>query len=246
MNMHIVIIGATAAIAREIARRYAAQGASFVLVARDADRTTALAGDLQTRGAVASHVIQADLAEIGQHAGIVKECRDVLTSIDLVVIAHGVLPDQAQCDADVDAALATFHVNATSAISLTHRFTNVLEAQGSGSVVVLSSVAGERGRRSNYVYGSAKAALSAYASGLRAKAAQKGVHVITVKPGLVDTPMTAHLPKTALFATPGHVADAVVRAVTAQGRVIYAPWPWRPLMTVVRAIPERWFMRLKA
>jgi decaprenylphospho-beta-D-erythro-pentofuranosid-2-ulose 2-reductase len=177
---------------------------------------------------------------------MVEACIHALQQIDLVVVAHGVLPDQAVCDDDVEAALASFMVNANSAISVTHRFVNVLERQGSGTVVVISSVAGDRGRRSNFVYGAAKAALTAYASGLRAKAAAKGVSVITVKPGLVDTPMTAHLRKTALFASAGHIADAIVRAVASRSSIIYAPWPWRPVMAMVRSVPERWFMKLKA
>ncbi|MBU3742437.1 MAG: SDR family oxidoreductase [Candidatus Kapabacteria bacterium] len=242
---NIVIVGATSAIARAIAERYLT-GSSFVLVARDADRASAIADDLTIRGAAIVSIVAADLADLADHARVVHETCAAMPSIDLVVIAHGVLPEQDRCDVDPDYAIATFSLNADSMISIMHRFVNQLIDQRQGTAVVISSVAGERGRASNYTYGAAKAAVTAYASGLRARAAAYGVRVITVKPGFVDTPMTSHLPKNPLFASADTVAANVAAAVRRGTASIYAPWFWRPVMALIRILPEKIFMKLKA
>lgn len=242
---NIVILGATSAIARAVADRFV-NGASFVLVARDAERLKAIAADLTIRGARAAHVVQADLAEMSDHVRVVHEACAAMPAIDLVLIAHGILPDQARCDADVDYAMATWMLNADSVVSLMHRFVNMLIEQGRGTAVVISSVAGDRGRASNYTYGAAKAAVSAYASGLRTRAAAHGVKVITVKPGIVDTPMTAHLKKTRLFASTEVVAGDIERAIARGSSTVYTPWFWRPIMSVIKALPERIVGNLRA
>lgn len=241
----IVIAGATSAIARAVANRFVI-GSSFVLVARDAERLRAIAGDLMIRGARAAHIVVADLADVSDHVRVVHETCAVMSSIDLVVIAHGILPDQTRCDVDVDYAMATWTLNADSVISLTHRFVNLLIDQRHGTAVVISSVAGDRGRASNYTYGAAKAAVTAYTSGLRGRAAAHGVHVITVKPGFVDTPMTAHLKKNALFASADQVANDIAHAVNRGSATVYTPWFWRPIMSVIKALPERLFGKLRA
>lgn len=246
MSVNVVIIGATSEIAREVARIYAAKAANFMLVGRDHARITAMCADLQARGAGACHAVQADLLQIEGHDQLVATCASALGKIDVVLIAHGALPNQAECDADVDQALRVFDLNAKSCISVLHRMVNVLRQQGSGAAVVLSSVAGERGRRSNYSYGAAKAAVTSYASGLRAMAAADGVQVLTVKPGLIDTVMTAHMPRSPLFVGPSRVATSIVRAIEAGKHVIYTPWFWRPIMAIVRSIPEGMFMKIKA
>ena len=242
---NIVIVGATSAIARAIAEHYM-HGSAFVLVARDADRASAIADDLTVRGVSRVTVVQADLSDLADHARVVRETCAAMSSIDLVVVAHGVLPDQERCDVDPDYALATFSLNADSMISILHRFVNQLITQRSGTAVVISSVAGERGRASNYTYGAAKAAVTAYASGLRARAAAYGVRVITVKPGFVDTPMTSHIAKNPLFASADHVAASVATAVRRGTASIYAPWFWRPVMALIKMLPEKIFMKLKA
>lgn len=242
---NIVIVGATSAIARAVADRFVT-GASFVLVARDADRLHAIAADLTIRGARAAHVVVADLADMADHMRVIHETCAAMPSIDLVVIAHGVLPDQARCDTDVDYAMATWMLNADSVVSLMHRFVNLLIEQRRGTAVIISSVAGDRGRASNYTYGAAKAAVTAYASGLRTRAAAHGVNVITVKPGFVDTPMTAHLKKNPLFASAERVAGDIARAIARGSATVYTPWFWRPIMSVIKALPERIFGKLRA
>ena len=242
---NIVIVGATSAIARAVMERYI-PGGHIVLVGRDAPRLQAMANDVVLRGAKAATAVPADLEDMADHARVVREVCAVLSHIDLVVIAHGVLPSQDRADVDVDYAMATFALNADSVISVLHRFVNVLIEQTHGTAVVISSVAGQRGRASNYTYGAAKAAITAYASGLRARAASHGVSVITVTPGFVDSPMTAHLRKNALFASADAVATDIVSAIEAGKASLYTPWFWRPIMAVIRALPERLFMKLKA
>src|SRR6185437_9083593 len=146
------------------------------------------------------------------HAGAIDRAFDTLGGADVTLIAHGTLPDQSRCDADADYALREFAVNGTSTIALATRIVQKLDAQGSGTLAVISSVAGDRGRASNYLYGSAKGAVSTYLSGLRQRLNARGVNVLTIKPGFVDTPMTAAFKKGLLWAKPDQVAHGIVGA----------------------------------
>lgn len=240
----MVIIGATSAIAHGVARLYAERGITFFLVGRNEEHLRAMASDLVARGAKGANVYIADLRMRDVHADIVRQSLADLGTVDVVFIAHGTMPDQRELNTDVDATLDCFMTNAVSIVSISHRYATALEAQGSGSLVVLSSVAGERGRQSNYTYGSAKAAVTAYYSGLRARLAPKGVHVLTVKPGPVDTPMTSGLAMP-LKATVGVVASDIARGIDKRVNVLYTPGVWRLVMAVVRALPESIFMKLK-
>ncbi len=240
----MVIIGATSAIAQSVARRYAEQGVQLFLVARSEEKVRTVASDLLARGAKRASIYVADLRMRDVHADLVARSVADLGHIDCVLIAHGVMPDQKLLDVDVDATIDSFMTNAVSVISISHRYANVLEGQGGGSLVGLSSVAGERGRRSNYAYGSAKSAITAFYSGLRARLAPKGVHVLTVKPGPVDTPMT-HGTKLPLMANVEVVAYDIERAINKRTKVLYTPGIWRLIMAIVRAIPESLFMKSK-
>jgi len=240
----MVIIGATSSIAQSVARRYAEQGVQFFLVARSEEKVRTVASDLLARGAKSATIYVADLRMRDVHADLVARSVADLGRIDCVLIAHGVMPDQKLLDVDVDATIDSFMTNAVSVISISHRYANVLEGQGGGSLVGLSSVAGERGRRSNYAYGSAKSAITAFYSGLRARLAPKGVHVLTVKPGPVDTPMT-HGIKLPLMANVEVVAYDIERAINKRTKVLYTPGIWRLIMAIVRAIPESLFMKSK-
>lgn len=240
----MVIIGATSAIAHSVARRYAEHGVRFFLVARSEEKVRAVASDLMARGATSVNVYLADLRQRDLHADIVARSIADLGRIECVLVAHGVMPDQKVLDGDVDATIDSFMTNAVSVISISHRYANVLEEQGGGSLVGLSSVAGERGRRSNYAYGAAKSAMTAFYSGLRARLAPKGVHVMTVKPGPVDTPLTRGV-KLPLMANVDVVAYDIERAITKHVKVLYTPGIWKLIMAVVRAIPESLFMKSK-
>jgi short-subunit dehydrogenase len=241
----LLIVGATSAIAEALARRYATSGASFFLAARDVEKAGAIADDLRARGAgrVETHPFDAGDAD-GQEA-MLQAAASAFAKIDIAVVAYGTLPDQEAVERDPAAVAAAFETNASSVVTLLTRLGNVFEAQRAGTIVVISSVAGDRGRKSNYVYGAAKGAVSLFAQGLRARLAHAGVHVLTVKPGLVDTPMTAHLPKNRLFASPDAVAARIQRAIERRRDVVYAPGFWRPVMAGVRAVPERWFKRMR-
>ncbi|MFP6556769.1 SDR family oxidoreductase [Paraburkholderia sp. B3] len=242
---NILIIGGSSAIAAACARRWAAGGARLFLAGRHGLRLDAVAQDLRVRGArdVETHVL--DLNDPAQHAAMLDACRATLGSIDIVLIAHGTLADQSLCERDVDAALLEFSTNALSTIALLTRLANVFETQRAGTIAVISSVAGERGRASNYVYGAAKAAVTTFCEGLRARLFKSNVRVLTIKPGFVDTPMTAGLALPGpLLATPERVGADIVRAVSLGKDTLYTPWFWSAIMLVIRSLPRSVFKRV--
>jgi len=240
----IAIIGATSAIAHGVAKLYAAEKARFALVARNAQHLEIVAGDLRSRGSIQVSTFVADLKDIAGHDRIVADVVAALGRIDVVILAHGLLKDQTQIDHDIDATLEIFEVNATSMISLAHRFGCALERQGSGSLVGLSSVAGDRGRRALYAYAAAKSAVTEFLSGMRGRYLPMGINVLTVKPGPVDTPMTAGrtLP---LMATVDAVSKDIFNAIEKRKHVLYTPGIWRVIMAAMRAVPEGIFQKLK-
>lgn len=241
----VLIIGATSAIAEAVARLYATRGASLYLFARDRNRGEAIAQDLTVRGAAETRTGILDVSDFAAHATALETAWTAFSGFDVVLIAHGTLPDQAHCDADTDYALCEFAVNGTATLALANRIAQKLEAQGSGALAIISSVAGDRGRASNYLYGSAKAAVSAYTSGLRQRLTPCGVNVLTVKPGFVDTPMTAAFKKGVLWAKPDQVARGIVHAIDKRSSVVYLPRFWWAIMAVIRSIPEFVFRRIR-
>ena len=242
----ILIIGATSAIAEACARRWAAQGDALYLVGRNPGRLASIADDLKVRGAPDVGTGLLDVNEFDQHETVLDAARSALGGIDVVLLAHGTLPDQDACTHDLELSLAEFAGNGTSTIALMHRLANLLDSQGEGCLAVVSSVAGDRGRASNAIYGAAKSAVSAYASALRQRLGQRGVNVLTIKPGFVDTPMTARFAnKGALWARPDTIAAGIVRAVERNRSVVYLPWFWWPVMTAIKALPEFLFKRMK-
>lgn len=241
----VLIVGATSAIATETARAYAATGARFVLVARSPDRLAAVADDLRIRGARDVRAETLDVTDTGRHRDVVESSWAAFGGMDVVLVAHGVLPDQERCERSAAHALAAIDINFTSTVSLLTFLANRLEKQGSGCLAVISSVAGDRGRPSNYVYGAAKGGISIFLQGLRGRLRRAGVAVVTVKPGFVDTPMTAQLPKNPMFASARRVGRAVYRAIERRRNVVYVPWFWRPIMALVGILPEAMFKRLR-
>jgi len=245
MSRNVLIIGATSAIAGATARRCARRGDRLFLAGRDAARLGILADDLRVLGAqeVTTHVC--DLADDTAHAGLVDAARERLGRIDLSLIAHGILGDQRAEEGDFELARRNFEINALSPISLLTRLVPVYREQGQGTLAAISSVAGDRGRQSNYVYGAAKGALSLYLQGLRNRLHPEGIHVLTIKPGFVDTPMTRDFPKGPLWVGPDVIARGILRAVDRRRDVVYLPWFWRPIMAIIKAIPESLFKRMK-
>lgn len=241
----IVVFGATSAIAQACARIWAGRHDALFLVGRNAERLEAVAGDLEVRGAPKVEFLAHDLADLEAHERLVGRADEALGGIDVALVAHGVLGDQMLLREDISLAVESIHVNFVSAASLLSHLANLMEKRKGGTIAVISSVAGDRGRQSNYVYGAAKAGLSAFASGLRNRLQKSGVSVVTIKPGFVDTPMTAHISKKGpLFAHPDAVGRAIVRAIDRRKDVVYVPGFWRPIMWVIRSIPERIFKRL--
>jgi short-subunit dehydrogenase len=240
----VLIIGATSAIAEATARRYAERGARLHLVARNAQRLDAIADDLRVRGAADVTRAVLDVNDLGAHEAVLDGAWTGLGNVDVVLIAHGTLPDQQACEASAETALAEFATNASSTIALLTRIAQRMVPAGRGSIAVISSVAGDRGRASNYLYGSAKAAVSTFLGGLRQRLYKQGIRVVTIKPGFVDTPMTRDFKKGALWAQPDAVAAGIVKAIDKERSVAYLPGFWFLIMTIIRVIPEFIFKRL--
>lgn len=233
--MKVVILGATSAIAHEVAKRYAADRATLVLVARNTAKLDAVANDLRVRGATVETFV-ADLADRTRDEAIVAAAG---SGIDVVLIAHGDLPDQRAVDRDPRAQVANFDLNATSFIALAAQFANVLESAKEGTLAIIGSVAGDRGRRSNYTYGAAKAAIDTYCEGLRARLRESNVALVLLKPGWIDTPMTAGMKKNPLFASAATAGKQIHAAIAAKRAVAYIPRFWRWISLIVRLLPAR-------
>jgi short-subunit dehydrogenase len=231
-----VIIGATSAIAQEVAKLYANAGATLFLVGRNESKLLAVASDLRVRGALDVDTFVADLADRSRDAEILAAAG---ANPDVVLIAHGSLPDQRAIDTDANAQVTEFELNATSVIALAAHFANVLERNRRGTLAVIGSVAGDRGRRSNYVYGAAKAAIHSYCDGLRGRLAEVGVPVVLIKPGWVDTPMTSAIKKNPLFASAASVARGIQRAIEGGRATVYVPGYWRWISLIVQMLPAR-------
>jgi decaprenylphospho-beta-D-erythro-pentofuranosid-2-ulose 2-reductase len=240
----ILIVGATSAIAEAAARIFAERGDALYLVARNEARLAAVAADLSVRGSPRVGCDVLDANDLAGHESMLARAEVFLGGCDVALIAHGTLSDQKACEASVELTLQEINTNALSAVALLTRIANILERRRSGTIAVISSVAGDRGRGSNYVYGSAKALVTAFLSGLRQRLCKSGVNVVTIKPGFVDTPMTAAFAKGPLWASPERVALGIARAIDRQYGTVYLPAFWRPIMLIIRAIPERVFLRL--
>ena len=240
----ILIIGATSAIAEASAKIWANKGHSLFLVARNQERLEAIKNDLRVRGAPQVSIHCLDMNNFDQHSLMLEKVKQVFDNIDVVLIAHGTLSNQSECEQSVEFTLQEIRINALSVIALLTHLANIFEKQREGVIAVISSVAGERGRQSNYVYGSAKAMVTSFMSGLRQRLAKHAVCVLTIKPGFVDTPMTANFKKGPLWASPEKVARLLVNAVDAKRDTAYLPSFWCGIMFLIKAIPERIFKNL--
>ncbi len=238
----VLILGATSAIAAEVAALYARRGARLHLVGRNPTKLAAVAA--RCAPATVSTAV-ADFTDLPGNAEVVRDALAALEGrVDVVLIAHGDLGHQLESERDFDAAAAIFDTNLSSVVAQLIPLANHLAAQGHGRLGVITSVAAERGRPRNYTYGAAKAALNTYLQGLRTRLYASGVTVTTLKLGPVDTPMTEGHPKHPLFGRPEPVARDIVRAVEAGVAEAYVPWFWRGIMAVVRATPEGLFQRV--
>ena len=201
----------------------------------------AIAADLRGRGATQVETFVADCAQ-ADATSLVKRIIEILGGLDVALLAYGVLGDQAQFERDPDAMVDLLQVNFTSAAAWCQAIAAVFERQRSGALLVIGSVAGDRGRASNYVYGASKAGLGVFVEGVAHRLARTGSRAVLIKPGFVDTPMTAGVArKSALWARPETVARVIVASANRGGPVVYAPWFWRAIMLVVRNVPSTIF-----
>lgn len=240
----ILIIGATSAIAQATARLFAEHGDRIFLAARNKDKLLAMERDLSLRGACQIKTAFFEATDFDSHPKLIEEAINALGGLDAVLIAQGTLPNQKKCEESVENTLKELTINALSVISLLTILANFFEMQRSGSIAVLSSVAGDRGRKSNYVYGAAKAAITTFLQGLRNRLASSGVHVMTIKPGFVETPMTASFKKGMIWASPESVAKSIVIGIQKKRDVLYTPFFWREIMVIIRSIPESLFKKM--
>ena len=239
---NVLIFGATSAIAQAVATRYAERGDRLFVVGRNPSKLEALVDAL---GPACIGSMAADLDDTDANARRVGEAVDRLGSVDIALVAHGLLGDQIETEQTWTSAEAVLRTNLLSVVSLVIPIANLLEEQGRGHLAVMSSVAGERGRPRNYTYGAAKGALTLYLQGVRSRLWDAGVDVHTLKLGPVDTPMTQTHAKNALFASPDRVADAIVRLLEGRGGEAFVPRYWLPIMSVVRTLPEAIFQRFR-
>lgn len=245
MKDPVLIVGATSSIARAIARRFAQQGSSVLLAARDLDEAQTIASDLRVRFGVEAEAAPFDAERPELAHAFFEEClQRSQCALAGVVVAHGDLGDRVAVATDPAALARLVDVNLTSAAAVLAQSANHFEARRTGFICAISSVAGDRGRKSNYAYGAAKAGLTAYLSGLRQRMSKAGVTVLTVKPGFVDTAMTFGAPGLFLVARPERVADDIVRSLRRGRSSVYTPWFWRWIMLIIRSIPEPVFRRL--
>ena len=241
----ILVIGATSAIAENCARVWATKGDAMHLVARNEQHVQTIAADLKVRGASNVTTYCADLNDMNRHKELLNSADEALGGVDTVLIAHGTLSNQKNCELSVKETLAEIQTNALSTISLLTLIANRFEAKRSGTICVISSVAGDRGRASNYVYGSAKAMVTTFMSGLRQRLYKSNVSVVTIKPGFVDTPMTDEFKKGILWAKPNVVAALIVKAIDNKKAEIYVPKFWLYVMLVIQLIPTFIFRKLE-
>ncbi|KFE36312.1 SDR family oxidoreductase [Thioclava atlantica] len=239
----VLILGARSDIAKATARAFAAQGHPIQLAARNAETLAAEKTDLETRYGVAVTLHEFDALETTRHEAFLSALPE-LPRIAICAVGH--MGEQEENERDTAAAIRVMRSNYEGPASILALLANRFDERGSGTLVGISSVAGERGRATNYVYGSAKAGFTAFLSGLRNRLAKRGVHVVTVLPGFVATQMTEgmDLPEK-LTAHPSEVADAIVKAVARRRDVIYVRPIWRLIMTIIRAIPERIFKGMR-
>jgi decaprenylphospho-beta-D-erythro-pentofuranosid-2-ulose 2-reductase len=238
---HVLIFGATSAVAAEVAAIHAQRGDRLHLVGRNADKLSRLAERCR---AAAPTTQQADFSNLESNADVVRAALEACPNARRVLIAHGDLTDQLATERSFAEAEASLRVNFLSVVSLLVPLANHFEACGAGQIGVITSVAGERGRPRNYTYGTAKGALNLYLQGLRSRLYSRSVGITTLKLGPVDSPMTVGHPKHALFGRPESVARDIVRAMDRRRAEVYVPWFWGLIMPVVKSTPEAVFQRL--
>jgi short-subunit dehydrogenase len=223
----------------EVARLLAPSGARFFLVARNQNKLDAIREDLLTHGAHQVDTCATDLRETDLHPGILERAATTLCTIDLALIAHGILGDHRKAQSDYSEAEDILRTNFLSVVSLVTWLSGYFENSHKGTLAVISSISGDRGRARDYVYASSKAGLNIFLDGVRNRVHRHGVHVLTILPGFVLTPMTEHLPRRILTATPSRVAPRILAAIVRREDVVYIPGFWAVIMFLLRIVTRR-------
>ncbi len=238
------ILGASSRIAVAFMRHILRPGDRVCLAARDAAELALLKADIEIRTGATAYIKACDLTELTDPAAFIENTRQHMGGLNAVFIATGELGDQNFARQNLDWHNRIILSNFTGITQILHAVANLFEAQKDGFITVLSSVAGDRGRQSNYIYGAAKAAINAYLAGLRGRLDKLGVHVLTVKLGYTDTRMIYGTTNSALTTSPEAVAEAIGTAMQRKKDTIYVPGFWALIMLIIRSIPERLFKRL--
>jgi decaprenylphospho-beta-D-erythro-pentofuranosid-2-ulose 2-reductase len=242
---NVLILGATSGIGKSMASYFGSQGANLILAGRDKSELNLIARDIELRYAVIVHVLFFEALDFKSHEDFFKDCLEIYPSLDGVFLSYGYMVDQEEAAIDFDSANKMMNINYNSPVSILNIIANHFEEQGKGFICVISSVAGDRGRQSNYIYGSSKAALSVYLQGLRNRLSKSNVFVITVKPGFVDTQMTYGILKDSpLVAKPEQVSKSIYQAIQKKKDVAYTPAFWEYIMLIIKNIPEKIFKRM--
>ncbi|GEA50667.1 short-chain dehydrogenase [Vibrio inusitatus NBRC 102082] len=242
---NIIIIGATSAMAKEVAKLYATEKANLYLIARDTSKLDTIKQDLTVRGANTVHTAPFDANQFNSHPALIEQAFNALGRVDVLLVAHGSLPNQELCKTDSMKAIEELNTNGVSVISLLTHAAIKMEQQKSGNITVITSVAGDRGRQSNYVYGAAKGMVSTFLQGLDQRLSKSGVHILDIKPGFVDTPMTAEFDKSVLWAKPDKVAKIITNRIRKRSSLSYTPFFWFFIMKIIRFIPQFIFNKIK-
>lgn len=241
---NVLIIGATSGIAQAIAHELAHEHINLILAGRSQSELDRVAADLRVRYSVHCNTCLFDATAFDTHNHFFATCIDIYNSLDGVILCYGTMGEQTLAQNDFNTAKVVIDVNFTSSVSILHLAASFFEAQGHGFICAISSVAGDRGRQSNYIYGSAKGALSIFMQGLRNRLAKSGVNVLTVKPGFIDTKMTFGQKGLFLVAKPERVAKDIIKAIKKNKSVLYTPFFWKWIMLIIKLIPEKMFKRL--
>lgn len=240
---NFLVLGASSLIVQKTLELLAKPDVKFYLVGRNESKLNIVKDHLESVGQSTVFIEAADLSKFDIYQQIFNNSIQAMGCVDCLFLGYGILPNQQELEQDMTKIVENFNVNALGVILFVSLLANYFEERNDGSIVVISSVAGDRGRKSNYFYGSAKAALNVFLQGLRHRFAKENIKVITIKPGLVDTPMTSHLKKNMLFANPEKVAKDIFTAICRGKEVVYTPWFWRYIMLIIKLLPEKIFKK---
>ncbi len=240
----VIIFGATSDIAKFVAIEFAKNGDELILTGRNIEKLISIKNDILSRYNTRIELFETNIIDFDKHQSYFQQATSILNGLDVVLFAYGSLPEQESIKNSPEKIINEFNINATSVFSLSTLFAEYFENKKSGTIAVISSVAGDRGRASNYIYGTAKGAVSIFYQGLRNRLSKSNVNVVTIKPGFVDTKMTSHLKKNFLFANPASVGEKIYDAISAGKDVVYVPSFWSLIMWVIKHIPESIFKKL--